>query len=368
MAGDRRTIIFVDNSTGLTGGFKSLKFLIASLKPRFLIVLITPDKAFAQREIPGIVHEEIRFIEVRKSVKALLYPFHLLRNTIRLLRIVDKYPGAVLHINDFYNLTGCGVKWWRNIPLVYHVRLLPTSYLGPLYGFLSRVVLRYANKVICCSKAVFEALPDSDKKLVIYDGMKETSQDLKTTFDEKPVILYLANYIEGKGHGRALTIFAELVKSFPDVSMRFFGDTLHQSKNSDFKQQLIADCDNFKLSNKVHFGGFCADVSNEIKQATIVLNCSSSESFSMVCLEGLWHGTTVVTLDSGGPAELISNHETGLIYPLDTEDKTLAVAIGDLLQRPVERRRLSENGRKFALANFSVDNTVKEVEKVYSDI
>jgi glycosyltransferase involved in cell wall biosynthesis len=368
MEGSRRTIIYVDNSTGLTGGFKSLMHVIRRLKHHYRIVVITPDSRFARKYLPDVDHYEIPFLELQKGWKSVGYPFALIRNAFRLRKIVNQYDDPILHMNDFYNLTGCGVKFLRpKTALIYHVRLLPTSYIGPIYHWLARIVLRVADRVICCSRVVFDALPDSSKKQVVYDAMEEPP---KITHQNKESleILYLANYIPGKGHDLAMEIFGHVEKLHPTVHMRFLGGTLGKPGNELYKKELKKRAQKIGVQDRLRFDGFVQNVHKEIQQATILLNCSESESFSMVCLEGLFNETCVVTLDSGGPAELINHGQTGLIFAKDTNAQEIATEIVGLLNNTELRAQLARQGKAFAMRNFSQKSTIKDLENIYSNI
>ncbi len=92
---------------------------------------------------------------------------------------------------------------------------------------------------------------------------------------------------------------------------------------------------------------------------------SRTEPFGLVAIEALACGTPVVGTNQGGLLDFI-NTEIGVLVDVE-DDIALAEAIINELVRPdkIERRK---QAHEYAVNNFSWDNTIKEVEKIYQEV
>ena len=364
-----RTIIFVENSIAPTGASKALISIVTGLSSRFNFIILSPnpsifDELTTKADIIGM-----KFTELTRSIEVALYPFHLLRNAWKIARLTDLYEAPVLHYNDCYNLTGVVVKLLRpSVRLIYHVRLLPTSYLRRIYPVLIRLVFRSADTVICNSRATCSALPENRKKIMIPDGTQVPSylppvQAVKDKYE----LLYVGNYIPGKGQDFALDCFNELCKLRNDVSLKFIGGTMGLPRNEEYKQELISKAELLGLSGVVQFHGFVDKISEEYARADLLLNFSESESFSLVCLEAMAHGTPVVCRDSGGPADFVKNDQTGVILTSDSSAVETSGLIDKLISRPGVRERMRQNAYELVRERFAIDKIIGKLEEVYAD-
>ena len=134
------------------------------------------------------------------------------------------------------------------------------------------------------------------------------------------------------------------------------------------KENLIRQARNLEIGDRVEFHGFSPNISDEIAKSALLLNCSESESFSMICLEGLYLGTPVVTLNSGGPAEIVHHYETGLIFDLDESEEIIANEAVQLLHDKEGYLEMQKRGKQFAVDKFSIEDSVRKLEELYSKI
>lgn len=92
---------------------------------------------------------------------------------------------------------------------------------------------------------------------------------------------------------------------------------------------------------------------------------SRTEPFGLVAIEALACGTPVVGTNQGGLLDFI-NTDIGALVDVE-DDIALAEAIINELVRPdkIERKK---QAHEYAVNNFSWDNTIKEVEKIYQNV
>jgi glycosyltransferase involved in cell wall biosynthesis len=91
---------------------------------------------------------------------------------------------------------------------------------------------------------------------------------------------------------------------------------------------------------------------------------SSAESFGLTAAQALACGTPVVASDVGGVPEIVRPGVTGLLVP-PHDGKALGTAITALLDDPARRRQMSENCRRIALAEYSLERQVRRNIELY---
>ncbi|MBK9465371.1 MAG: glycosyltransferase [Chitinophagaceae bacterium] len=104
--------------------------------------------------------------------------------------------------------------------------------------------------------------------------------------NDKVQVLYLANYIDGKGQLHALKALAAL-KNQPDVkniAMNFYGGFLGLKKNEEYKESLEKFAMEIGISDKVSFNDKTTAIESVMKAHDVGLNFSESESVSRVTL------------------------------------------------------------------------------------
>lgn len=91
------------------------------------------------------------------------------------------------------------------------------------------------------------------------------------------------------------------------------------------------------------------DLADLMRQATIMLVPSYSETYGLVALEASASGVPVVASNAGGLTEAVRDGVTGVLVP-SREPRAWAEVIGDLLKDPAYRARLGWAGRQTALS------------------
>jgi glycosyltransferase involved in cell wall biosynthesis len=305
--------------------------------------------------------------EISRSKNALLqYPFFLLRNLIALRRIVNKEAIEVVQVNDFYNLLGAALKaTGYKGKLLTWVRFLPRAMPSGLVKLWIAAARKYANKIIAVSDAVLRQLPPSSKNVRLYDPVQldEHQIEEKTANDKDIHLLYLSNFIRGKGQEHAVEAFSFAYKQNANLRLKFIGGDMGLEKNKVFRQELSKRVTELHLDNVVTFCDFSADVEREIKTADILLNFSEAESFSMTCLEASFYGTPVIATRCGGPEEIIKDAATGLLVaPGDVQGMTDAIL--QLAGDSTLRLEFSRAGKVYTREKFNTNKFKKSFSEI----
>ena len=373
-AGNRKSILIIDNSIAITGALKAIVNATSHLSTEFRFIFVLPQKTTAAEFVRanGFEVHKLPFSEISKRPQDLiLYAPYLLLNAIRLKKMANRYGVQVVHVNDFYNMVGIGAKLLgANYSIITHVRFMPQRFMAVLANTWAKLNLQYAQHIICVSEAVRAFFPVVDKVIVIPDPIPESENhpvkviSTEQQQDKEVHLLYLSNFIRGKGQDYALTAFKEAYKINKRLRLAFAGGDMGLEKNQAFKAELQQDVVNSGLEKVVTFEKFVQDVESRMKAADILLNFSESESFSLTCLDALFYGVPLIASDCGGPAELFENGKSGYLVP-NKDLQEMKNAILKLASNLKERKMFAEAGKYYVRYKFSAEKSYSQLNNLY---
>ncbi|MCB0697313.1 MAG: glycosyltransferase family 4 protein [Chitinophagaceae bacterium] len=365
-------ILIIDNSIAFTGAFKCAvnEADLLSEEHKFIFVISDQSKLKKTLQDKGIKVYRLPMVEIKRSVPILLlYPIMLLRNAVALRSIVRHEKVDIVQVNDFYNMLGVMLKvMGYKGKLLTYVRFLPSVMPGIFRKIWIRYGLKYSHRMIAVSDAVLKQLPPHPKAVRVYDPVQLTeTEPEKTVRDNKDIsILYLSNYIRGKGQDDALAAFIKVYATHKNITLTFMGGDMGLEKNAAYKSELEMMSARAGLTGIVKFDHFNANVESAIKAADIVLNCSEAESFSMTCLEAAYYGTALIATKCGGPEEIINNGKTGITVPVKDVD-AIAEALTQLITNSELRSEFATKGRAYVREKFNTEQYRKEMRQIISN-
>ena len=371
-------ILIIDNSRAVTGALNAMRHATGPLRPgiAFEYVLPTGSTGRSVLEADGYVVHELPFVEIsRRTADLLCYVPMLLLNGWRLHQLARQRGAALIHLNDFYNLTGYVARFFSlgRLRVLTHVRFLPQTLPQPLARTWRWLAEHAAQQVLCVSKAVRSYFaPGNVRVRTVYDPLPARGETLPlyevSDVINRPLrLLYLSNYIRGKGQNLALEAFRIAYISNPNLRLHFVGGDMGMVKNQEFRCELEATAQAAGLAQVVHFDGFAADTEAAMKAHDIVLNFSEAESFSLTCLDALYYGVPLIASDCGGPAELFEAGKSGLLVP-NRDVPAMAEAISALTANRSMRQQFSVASRAFVRQKFSPDSTYLQLADCYHNL
>lgn len=363
MSATSTAVILIDNSISFTGAFKCAlqQARLMQDMARYVFVLPQGSHCAPLAKAEGFSVYTLPMQEVSKSIGGLLqYPFRLLSNAVQLQKIIQAEGAGIVVMNDFYNLLGVALKLTgAGFRLITYVRFLPHAVPAPLRRLWVGAAMRHAYSVVAVSNAVLQQLPRYPKVQCMYDALDFSEQH--APFGVRPNaeeinLLYLGNYIRGKGQNLALEAFIKAYAFNKRLRLHFYGGDMGLQKNKIFRQELERTAGLHGLAQVVHFKSFATDTEAVYKSADIFLNFSEGESFSMTCAEAAYYGIPTIASRCGGPEEIIEHGKTGLLMPNRDVD-AFAAAIMQLANEVQLRQQFSEASpvhvqQKFSRAAF----------------
>ena len=210
-----------------------------ALSDSYEFIFVLPRKtriAHLVRDHEFRVHT-LPFIELSKRPRdVFFYLPMLIVNSLKLSRLMKQYRAKKVHLNDYYNMVGIVTKAIApSFNLVTHIRKLPDSFPIVLNKIWLALNAKFSESTICVSLAVKKQLGKHYPSVLIYDGIPSEEQyPPRESFNRNPSeirLLYLGNFIPGKGQDYALEAFRRVFMRCKDLRLRFVGGDFGLQKN-----------------------------------------------------------------------------------------------------------------------------------------
>jgi len=368
---NKRKILIIENSIDITGALNSVVRTSTALGNQYDFVFVLPvgSKASSLVKEKGFRFFEIPMTELSKRMESVLfYVPNLIRSVYQVKRIIKNEQIDLVHVNDFYNLI---MPLWRlfgsPVKYVCHVNFVPNRFPFLLRKLWITSHLLFSEKIIAVSRFVVKQLPTSHKVVCIYNSLPEQFNSRIENSDRRKVLLYVGNFMEGKGQDLAIRSFALISKTYADWKLRLVGGDMGMNKNKMYQSSLINLVKDLSIEKQVEWSGFLNDPCIEYQDASIALNFSKSESFSLTVQEAMFYRCPVVATRSGGPEELIEHNYSGLLVPVD-DVTAMSEAMGYLIKNPNERSRIMACASESVTEKCSKKNTIDRLDCVYQNI
>jgi len=165
----------------------------------------------------------------------LLYVPLLVVSGIQLNRAMKQKQCTRLQLNDFSLMHGAIVRL-----LGFRGRIVTWVRIDPKrYGVVGRIWLALArlcsDELVVVSKFIARQLPPNYRSTLIYSGISPIADVPRSTGQQ---LLFVGNYIEGKGQDDAIRAFKLIAAQFPEAELVFHGSDMGLVKNRVYRTSL----------------------------------------------------------------------------------------------------------------------------------
>jgi glycosyltransferase involved in cell wall biosynthesis len=168
---------------------------------------------------------------------------------------------------------------------------------------------------------------------------EELREALGLPRDER-IVGMVARLQRWKGVHTLIEAMPNVIAGFPDVRCVIVGGKHDlEPEYASFVESRISE---LGLTDRVLIAGFQENVPEWMQAMDVVVHASDNEPFGMVVIEAMALGKPVVSVNRGGPLEIITNGVDGLLVPHGDSGELAEAIVGLLADEP---RRL-EMGRR----------------------
>lgn len=396
-----KRLLFVENGIGYGGAIICLRHLVRNLdRERFNPMVVTGRTGPQYREIASeadwrhIPDRHLDIVGTQRSLNSADWPdkvpgLRFLLNQVlgrlddvgnflpffaRLLWTAWRFKADAVHANNepLCNRAALLVAKVLRIPAICHVRgdLEGSRLMKWAFGLPDHFipVSHWVSKNIQTHMEVPE-----EKVTVIYDGLELDVLDTRADghlfrsrcglSDEHFSVGLVGLLIPWKGQEIFLDAAKALKNEIPNLKMLIVGGTPEDCIGYErhLRERVAAEA----LDDVVIFTGHATDMPQVYNGLDVVVSASTSpEPLGTVVIESMAMARPLIGPNHGGAAEMMEHAKTGLLFnPGDAND--LAAAIKKFHDQPLLREKLGVAARSHALATFSVERHVQEIQSVY---
>lgn len=352
-----KKIGFVNFDMSVRGGAQQVLYNMAlALRKEYEITIISfiQENETCAYELPEDIHYEVILpykARIREVITKAGKPFRC--------SIKKKDLDIVFYIGAYAGLCG-GIHGRRlKIPRIFcdHGALLNQWNEVPART-MRTVGSRFSDKTVVLTKQSEEAYYDKfhykkGRVITIYNWIDERIQKAASPYDSNSSkILTAGRFSKEKGMDLLVDTAAALAKKTTDFVWEVYGD-------GDMFEEIQQRIEEEGLENNVHLMGLTDHMESCYQGHSMYVLTSYREGLPLVLIEAKANALPLVSFDIvSGPREIIRDGEDGkLIPPYDTEK--MAGVIYELLKKPEERLRLSNNSRS-NLESFSKETILSE--------
>lgn len=357
-------IMHVLTDTNIGGaGIWLCNFAKSNIKQKHQIVAVLPQNSML---CPRIRAEGIEVIELDKIADRSFSPESIgeIKKTIK-----EQKPDIV---HTHASLSARIAAKMCGVPVVHTRHCLEGKKPFPK-NIVYRIINNFlSSAVIGVSKAVTKNLEDDgikpSKLHLVYNGInpvKEYTPEEKAAARNRlgippdVCVAALVARLESVKNPLLFVKAAHIAASHnPDIHFLVAGDG---SLRSEVEKEAKPLGENF------HITGYLENVADAYNAMDILTLTSESEALSISLIEGQSAGLPVISTDSGGPSEIITQGENGIIVP-NGDAESLAKAILSLADNPQKRKAFGESGKQNVAKRFGLDVMSDEIDKIYKSL
>lgn len=381
MTGPKIKVLFVSHSGYIAGAEKCLFTLVKNLdRARFEPVVVLPCSGPLKDKIDGlgiktIVRHLVPWIYPLANIQA---DRGMMSRAEGLASLIEDEGIDIVHTNTSTVAEGAIAARMAMRPHVWHLHEALEFYstlkpLLPLY-LTYRFIDLLSDYVVVGSNALEKAVGKTvrrDKMRRIYNGVErpdviKSGEPLRRELglpEGCRIVCTIGSIIKEKDHLNFVEAAVRVINARKDVYFVAAGAIEDFSVWKAVEEKIKIH----SIGDKVRFLGFRNDVGRILSESDVYVVPSETESFNMSAAEAMACSMPIAATRCGGPEEIVSDGETGLLVPIKDPD-ALAKAIISLIDDPEKRRQMGLAGWKRYDDLFSAGKYALEFQSFYSGI
>lgn len=234
----------------------------------------------------------------------------------------DKTNFVITSQEEFGGFVCALLKWRYGVPWqaqihsdIFSPYFKKFSYKNAIRSFIAARTLSYATRIRVVSKRIKKSIErrgiqTSVDILPIFVDVRQMQEIAENRiFTESGfdfVFLIVSRLAPEKNIAFAIAVFAEVVKRYPQTTLRIVGDGPMRSSLETLAASL-------KLGPHVQFEGWQKNIIGYLKAADCFLGTSWYEGYGLSLVEAMAARLPIITTDVGIAGDLIVNNESGIV-------------------------------------------------------
>jgi len=355
-------------------------------KRGFDVTLLCPERRHGEWQVTEPAGVSVIEVPMERKIA----PLRDLISLWRVWRIMRALRPAVTNVGTpKAGLLGGFAAWLNRVPCRFYtlhgLRFETTNGLKRLLLIcMERLACVFAHRVVCVShsvreKAITAKLTRRERTLVFGSGscngldaslfapnpkLMERAAALRRQLripERAAVVLFVGRLTRDKGIPELVEAFMRLDKKFPNLRLMLVGCfETEDPLPAKTRRQL-------ERHRGIIFAGAVQDIASYYAAADIVLLPSHREGLPTVILEAQAAGRPVVGAAATGVVDLVTDGETGLLFPVG-DSAALSKAIARLLTDQVLVRKLEAAGQERVRHKFQQEPIWDALYRAYMQV
>jgi len=184
-----------------------------------------------------------------------------------------------------------------------------------------------------------------------------------------PRLLFVGQIGIRKGVDSLLDAFFKIAPVIPTAKLAIVGQRYSQKQEAiEYENRLIQQVDNSPFGSQVSWLGIRDDIPKLMRESTILIHPARQEPLGRVLLESAASGLPMIATNVGGTSEILSSPEfNDLLVPPESPIE-IAKKVIELSNSTQKLNSISRQLRSMAMANFSVESCVKNIDRYYRQL
>ena len=300
------------------------------------------------------------------------------------VRLVHKWQPNIVHLHTAMLWpVAQAIQKRTGKPLIFHVHSVDRAEyeLGEehnpwlAHGEAQEGAIDAADRLIALSESESGLLanyyPKARGKIrIVGNGIEESPSAYRAANKERrtkcPIVLYCGRLVARKGISELLTAIPQVLKRAPTTRFVLAGGPPPLTGEDVARYWLTRDL--HSCHSQIHFTGWLRphQVAEWYSETDILVVPSRYEPFGMVILEGMLHGLPIAASAVGGPAEILEDGRTGLLFPPKDVD-SLVQALLRLVLDPGLRHQLGSAAAAEVRRRWLWPYIIEKMKIVYNE-
>lgn len=228
----------------------------------------------------------------------------------------------------------------------------------------TRFLMKKADVLVSLSQEMSKKLPSGN--VIIPHGVNTDIFDISAKknlngIPQEKLITVIGRIRPAKGQLVAMKASAPVLKNNPDWGIVFVG----KCDDNKYAEKILSVAETYGIARSVHLIPETKDIKSFYDASDIIVIASTSEGFSLVCLEAMACGKiTVATEKTGIHSQVIKHGENGFLFPVN-DTKQLEILLSDLVSGKVTPD--TEKIRNTVVQDWSIGKAASELYKLYEN-
>jgi glycosyltransferase involved in cell wall biosynthesis len=174
---------------------------------------------------------------------------------------------------------------------------------------------------------------------------------------------YIGRLSEGKRFQDLLEAAAILREKGLNLQIKAAGSFVDAAYEAKIRDLLLRH----NLADSVELLGYQSDLESLYQSLDLLVVPSYNEPFGRVVIEAMAYDVPCVATRSGGIPEIVTDGETGWLYPAK-DSKALASVLESLIKAPEQMKPVREKAGRMVKDRFTIEGQMGKLDACYQEI